>query len=624
MAASFLKGVETIFLDSGVRPIQTVRTAIIGIIGTAPIHDVLPGDRTTNEPILILNDRDAAKYFGTRKSPGYTIPYALDAWIDAGSGACVVINVFNPTTDLNTVAAQVGTFNADNKIDLAHINTTVLGVKGSAIKSDIAFVFDGSNVIDLGTTKTEDKTFTGTPGTINLGSASATVYSVKNAAGTTTYALTTDYTIASGVITRVAGGTIPALATVKVEYSLTEITKVTNAAANTTYAVGGDYTISGGKLTRVGGGTIPVGAMVLVSYSQANFTFVEKIDYDVDVAAGIIKRITTGSSKIASLAQVTVAFEYPDPVTLSQVIGQTAVDGTRTGLQAFRNTYALFGFYPRILIAPEFSHNPAIATELEALADQFRAVCLIDAPAGTTRDQAINGRGGSGPCPAFNTSSDRAILCYPRTKVYDIATNAERTEPYSQRLAAVMCKVDNERGYWWSPSNQELNGITGMERLLTASINDPDSEVNMLVSNGIVTIFNAFGTGFKTWGNRSSAWPTVTHPLNFISIRRVCDVVADSIEFAMLQFLDRPINQALIDSIIESVNSFIRTLIAREALIDGRCYWVANKNPVTEIALGHLTFNVDLMPPPPLERLTFEQFVNINMLRSLGNTPSTN
>ena len=46
MPASFLHGVETIEITKGARTIQTVKTAVIGIIGTAPIDDVEEQYRT--------------------------------------------------------------------------------------------------------------------------------------------------------------------------------------------------------------------------------------------------------------------------------------------------------------------------------------------------------------------------------------------------------------------------------------------------------------------------------------------------------------------------------------------------------------------------------------------------
>lgn len=95
-------------------------------------------------------------------------------------------------------------------------------------------------------------------------------------------------------------------------------------------------------------------------------------------------------------------------------------------------------------------------------------------------------------------------------------------------------------------------------------------------------------------------------------------MIHESVEYSMLQFLDQPINDALIDAICESLNKFIRTLVARGALLDGKCSFNKSKNPETEIALGHLTFDIDFMPPTPAERITFESFINIEYLKNLG------
>jgi phage tail sheath protein FI len=305
------------------------------------------------------------------------------------------------------------------------------------------------------------------------------------------------------------------------------------------------------------------------------------------------------------------------PISAAEIIGTVAADGSRTGLKALDDTYNLFGFNAKLLIAPGYATLASVTTELIAMADKLRAMALIDAPAGITVQQAVEGRGPSGSIN-FNTSSERAILCYPHLKVYDPLTNAERLEPMSPRLAGLMCATDVERGYWWSPSNQEFKGIVGTERPITARVNDPQSEANLLNENGIVTVFNSFGSGYRAWGNRSAAWPSVTHPKNFLNVRRTADVLHESVEYAMLQFLDRPINDALIDDIRGSVNAFIRTLVGRGALIDGSCTYDPAKNPPTELALGHLTFDIAFMPPTPAERISFESFIDINLLRGLG------
>ena len=95
MPASFLHGVETVEITTGARSITTVKTAVIGLIGTAPVDEVEEQYRTINTPTLITSDVDAVKYFGKSKQ-GFTIPDALQAIFDQGSGVVIVVNVYNP------------------------------------------------------------------------------------------------------------------------------------------------------------------------------------------------------------------------------------------------------------------------------------------------------------------------------------------------------------------------------------------------------------------------------------------------------------------------------------------------------------------------------------------------
>lgn len=411
MPANFLHGVETIEIKKGSRTVKTVKTAVIGLIGTAPIDAVAAEYKTINKPVLITGDKDAALYFG-QDTAGFTIPSALKAIFDQGAGIVIVINVFDPAVHTN----------------------------------------------------------------------------------------------------------------------------ITNVQA-------------------------------------------------------------------------------------SDIIGGVNEQGKRTGLQAFKDTYSLLGFFPKTIIAPKYCEDTSVTTSINTVAANIRAIGIVDAPVGTTVQNAITGRGSNGIIN-FNFSSDRLVLCYPHLKVYDTATNTEKLEPYSQRLAGVIAAKDIEKGYHWSPSNTEILGITGVESQLTSMINDPSSEINLLNEAGILTIFNSFGSGFRTWGNRNSSYPTNTDPTNFINIRRTADILHESVEYSMLQFIDYPIDNGLIDSICETVNAFIRTLIGRGALIDGKCKFNPDKNPPAEIANGHLLFDIEFMPPTPAERITFESFINIELLKSLTGSAS--
>ncbi|MGG6295298.1 phage tail sheath subtilisin-like domain-containing protein [Leptolyngbya sp. AN02str] len=504
MAANFLHGVETIQIDDGPRSIREVKSAVIGLIGTAPLYKVAEGDRTINTPKLILSDdREAIRYFGNRAA-GFTIPAALDAILDHGAGVVVVVNVFDPS-EHKTVAEA------------------------------ISYTFSTT-----GTSK--DK--------IQLQQVTGTAPSQTVVDGTTAEGLTGAFT-------------------------------VTNQDASVTYVAATDYTINvvTGELARVTGGAITSGQQVQVTYTYAD----------------------------------------PSLVQPSDIIGTVDESGSRTGLKALQDVYSLYGFTPKIIICPGFSELTAVSTEMLAIAEKVRSMALLDAPVGATRDEAIAGRGGAAPVGNFGTSSRRAILLYNRPQVYDTVTDSNQIEPYSARYAGVMAANDRANGYWWSPSNKEIRSIVGVERTLTAGINDPDSEVNLLNEAGIVTIFNAFGSGLRTYGNRSAAWPTDTSALNFISIQRTVDILHESVEYSMLQFLDRPINDAVLDAVVESVNGFIRELILRGALIAGsRCFYDPARNPASQLANGQGVFNLDVMPPPPLERITFESRVNINLLNNVG------
>ena len=164
----------------------------------------------------------------------------------------------------------------------------------------------------------------------------------------------------------------------------------------------------------------------------------------------------------------------------------------------------------------------------------------------------------------------------------------------------------------------EIKGIVGVEFNLSANISDINSDVNLLNAAGINTVFVAYGTGFRTWGNRNASFPTNTNADNFTSVQRVKNILEDAVVAAMLQFIDLPINRALIDSIKGSVNGYIRSLVQRGALVDGECLYDPEDNPPLQIADGQLVFQINYMPPSAAERITFNTFLDINLLQVLN------
>lgn len=366
----------------------------------------------------------------------------------------------------------------------------------------------------------------------------------------------------------------------------------------------------------------PAIAGVVVKNMAGTTTYTLATDYTIDLRTGKGTRVATGTipaSTVAVPTQIKVSYSYADAtkVTASDIIGSINASGQRLGMKAFRDSYSLFGFYPKILISPVFASLASVSTELIATATSIRAITFIDAPIGVTPQQAITGRGPAGTIN-FNTSSDRVGLCYPYLKAFDTVAGADALYPLSSFAAGAQSRKDQENGYWWSLSNTEVLGITGVERPIDAMINDPNCEANMLNAAGIITVFNSYGTGIRVWGNRSAAFPSNTHPKNFLCVRRVADIIAESLEYFTLQYNDRPLDNALIDDIVESGNRFLRKLKADGAVIDGKVWYDPALNPSTELAAGHLTLAYDFMPPTPAERVSYQATINIDYLNQLG------
>lgn len=389
---------------------------------------------------------------------------------------------------------------------------------------------------------------------------------------------------------------------------------------------------------------------IKMTNSGATTTYVEGADFTVDRVNGIITAIAAGLLTSGQSVKVTCNYADASKLADTDLVG-TVASNVYTGMQNWSLAYGLFGFFPKLLIAPPFgtwvatgqtvgAQDATVASGMATIAKAIKAVYFVDCPAGTTPATLLSNRGSSGN--SFNTSDKRAILCGPQELFLDTGivpsgvaidpitgkavqqivsgTAATHAGPYSPWVAGATSAKDLAQGYWWSPSNTQIIGPLGPDVSLYSSFIDSSSDTNSLNAAGIVTAFQAFGTGFRVWGNRSAAFPSFTTLDVFIPIRRTMDVIEQSAMLAMLQFLDQPISNGLITSILASMNSFLRTLVSRGALVSGTASFNPAENPASQIAAGQLVFDVDLVPPPPAERLTFNFAIDVTLLSALTGT----
>lgn len=226
-----------------------------------------------------------------------------------------------------------------------------------------------------------------------------------------------------------------------------------------------------------------------------------------------------------------------------------------------------------------------VLSEMLGIAQRLRAVIIADGP--NTTDAAVIQM-------ADDFGSDRIYVIDPW-----IIRNGE-SFPASPCVAGLINKVDNERGFWWSPSNNEINGIEGTSRAIDFALGDYTSRANLLNELKIATIVRE--QGFRLWGNRSLS---MDPKYAFLSVRRTADMVNESILRGHLWAVDRCITATYLEEVQESVRAYLRFLQARGAILGGDVWVDPELNDPVTISNGQVYFDFEFTPPYPAERVSF-------------------
>lgn len=488
MPEQFLHGVEVVELDYGARPISTVRSSVIGLIGTAP--DSQP------QTAASLNTGSAA----ANNALTFTA-------VSAGAiGNTVSVKLRNPQA--NGAALSVT-------------------VNGSAIVVNLA-------------------------------------------------------TDAAGAITSTA-------AAVKVAIDAKAEAAALASVAHTGASNGSGIVAATSTPLFLAGGNdeaFPLNVPVLVAGSRleaaklgAAGTLPAAIDAIFDQAGAmvVVVRVAAGANAAA---------------TKSNVIG--GVDGSTgqyKGVQAFLGAESVVKVQPKILIAPGFSHDAAVVSEMLGIADRLRAVIIADGP--NTTDQAAIGF-------REQVGSPRVYVVDPWVKVWDTEANAEALQPASARVAGMIARSDNDRGFWWSPSNTEMYGITGTARPVDFTLGDVNARANCLNENEVATIIQK--DGYRLWGNRTCA---ADPKWAFLSVRRTADMINESLLRAHMWAVDRNITKTYVQDVLDGVNAYLRHLTAVGAILGGKAWADPALNTPDQISQGKVYFDFDFTPPYPAEHITF-------------------
>lgn len=288
--------------------------------------------------------------------------------------------------------------------------------------------------------------------------------------------------------------------------------------------------------------------------------------------------------------------------SLPELVDYTSV--IVSGIGFLENCGDTIGVKPNVIIVPGYSQLKPVVTKMISVAEKLNGFAVIDIAAADVQ-AAVTARTGD----LYSTASQATVLCYPTLLYYNAHENINTLCGLSVFWAASKAIRDAEKGYWISPSNSELKGVTGLSANVSSSLTDTAADTNVLNGAGIVTVFRKPGAGTRLWGNWTAAYPTEKSPDGMIAPRAVRMAIREALVDATLTYIDKTPTLIAIDMVTEDVNEFLRGLAGKDAIAEGECTFEEDKNTAAEIAQGHLTFRLAVKYQSSLERMTFEEVV---------------
>lgn len=361
---------------------------------------------------------------------------------------------------------------------------------------------------------------------------------------------------------------------------------------------------------------------LLVKDTAGTITYVRDVDYVAafsETATLVVTRIPGGAIGASDNIKVTYTQIDPTMVTKQDIIGGVdATTGKGTGIQAIDDVFPILSVVPGILLTPGMAQDPEIAAILASKSDNidgcFRCTSFVDVDSITVlKPIDVNSWKNT------NNYVDHRLFClFPRCKLGD--------QQYwmSTEQAALAEKTDqnNDNVPVETPSNKNLK-MTG---LVVGPLNAPIDSVfskglaDMLNGQGIATAINWIG-GWKAWGSNTTVYPSQSDPKDrWLPVRRMTDFVGNTLVLTIYQFVDRPGNRRLIDTIIDSVNLWLNTLVSAGQSLGCRVEFRHDENSDVELIDGHYVFHVYEAFPTPAEWIHFKLEFDVSYLETLFQT----
>ena len=240
-------------------------------------------------------------------------------------------------------------------------------------------------------------------------------------------------------------------------------------------------------------------------------------------------------------------------------------------------------------------------------------LALLDLPLGTpARGDATASVSGAGDIAGglnlAGAVASFAVVYYPWLTARSVYTSVAQPRPVppSGHVAGVWAGTDATRGVHKAPANVAIQGIQGLEVMLTDALQAP------LNDNAVNCIRTFPGQGTLVWGARTLAARDPNElDFKYVNVRRYISFLSDSIKQSTRWAVFEPNNALLQAKVAGSVSSFLTDQWRLGALVGttaAQSFYVIcddRNNTTTSMAQGDLTCDIGVAPARPAEFVHF-------------------
>lgn len=325
----------------------------------------------------------------------------------------------------------------------------------------------------------------------------------------------------------------------------------------------------------------------------------------------IITVTPTGALKDATSIFIDYDKVDPSKVKAADIIGGASKTGIK-GLEWLDSIYTVFSLVPGIVAAPGWSEDPTVASVMKAkamsISGLFRCIVLTDVDTAAVGHYSdVNAWKN-----ANSYTGENQVVCWPCVR------NGNAVYHMSTHILGIIGVMDaaNEDVPYQSPSNLSMQA-TGICTKDGTEVTLSLEQANLLNSQGIMTALN-FSGGWKSWGNYTGAFPSVTDVKDsFICVRRMFDWQYQTFILTYWQKTDRPLTQRLVRTIVDSEKIRLNGLTSRGFLLGADVQFLEEENPLTDLLQGIFRVHLHITPPVPAQEIDGILEYDVNNFKKL-------